>query len=521
MLGSKALAIDPTSERFTPDGLASVRAAIARGDLTGADSATATILATAPDPTDTRRALAELFSGCGHPRQAERILRDGLAGQPADARLVFQLAQLLQDQGRTAALAAVIQAAASGWTLDAALTLRASKLLFDCGRAGDAANLVDGSIASGATDLRLFVYSGMLALQLGQFDRARERYTLVMERDPRAACEWLAPSGLATAQRYQNADHPDFARFRSSLKRTDLSESARAGLMFALGKANDDVKQYAVAADYFRNANASAHRTAAWSSQHWRQQCLAHAQLQLPRLPTRHAGQGFNPIFVVGMPRTGSTLVASMLSRDPTICNRGELPGLPIMTAQLVRERAASADDLAAVAERYERYVRRDDTDANWFIDKHPLNFLSVDIILSMWPHAKILWTRRSQRDTALSIWTQSFADPAFGFAYDFDDMHAVMGDCERIMGGARSTHPHSIHVIAYEQLVIAPEKVLLDACRWAGIPGQAPSRPRPVASAVGTASMWQVRQPVYESSRGRWHHYAELVPELLGFDDA
>src|SRR6185437_2428453 len=100
-------------------------------------------------------------------------------------------------------------------------------------------------------------YAVMLEMQLGDFERARAHYLYALECAPQA-CEWHVPLGLASMQRYRDATHPDFTRFRDSLRRGDLGDRARSTVLFALAKAHVDIGDFAHAAGYSRKANALA-----------------------------------------------------------------------------------------------------------------------------------------------------------------------------------------------------------------------------------------------------------------------
>src|SRR6185312_16616492 len=119
--------------------------------------------------------------------------------------------------------------------------------------------------------------------------------------------------GLSSAQRYVDAAHPDFALFRDCLARADLSGKARASVLFAAGKAPDDIGDYAQAADFFRRANALAHETTAWSRKNWRR--AIESRLSSKPYAQRLDAPDFVPVFIVGMPRSGTTLAAELLAR--------------------------------------------------------------------------------------------------------------------------------------------------------------------------------------------------------------
>src|SRR4029079_5577878 len=138
-----------------------------------------------------------------------------------------------KEQARMNALATVVRSLIAAAPPPIGTTIPAVEVLDDAGRKQDAADLCEAAIAHGSTDPRLYAYSGMLHLQLGDFARVRERYLYAIAHSA-DAYDWQVANALASAQRYADATHPDFAMFRDALARTDLSARARASLLFAL-----------------------------------------------------------------------------------------------------------------------------------------------------------------------------------------------------------------------------------------------------------------------------------------------
>lgn len=493
------------------------RSLVLGGDLVAAIAAFREGLAAEPGSIELRHALAGVLWQSGHAVQAEQLLRALLVDDPDHAAATFLLAQILAREGRMGAVESVV-CTLFAQPRDTGLLIHAIETLDDAGRKQAAASLVEAAIARGSSDPRLHAYAGMLAMQLGEFERARERYRYALDHDPRAI-GWQSAYGYAMCKRYAEADDADFALLRGYLARPDLDASARASVLFALGKASDDVGDFARAAAWLREANALARSATDWSRKNWRR--LVAARADMPVSAIRAAARpDFVPVFVVGLPRAGTTLVADRLARHPATCNRGELNWIAQLARALGQAARPSVDALERAVDTYVAQVRQDDTPARFFIDKQPLNFLHIEYVLAMFPHARLIHCRRNARDTALSIWMQHFAGREMGFAYDFADIAAVEQGSARLTDLARKRHPDAIRELRYEVLVQDPQRVIADLAEWIGLSPVSDDADDGRARVISTASAWQVRQPVHARSIGRWRAYAPHVPELAGFDD-
>ncbi|MBS0382151.1 MAG: sulfotransferase [Proteobacteria bacterium] len=502
--------------RAAADWLAIARAQLLRGEIESAQYTLAQALAEYPASIELRRARAGVEQQAGHLAQAEALLLELLRENAGDAASAFSLARMLKEQGRTAAAAAAIRKCLAGPTnrRDADLAISAIELLDDCNRKADAAAIAAVAIDANPVDPRLHAYAGMLQIQLGEFEHARQHYLFALEHDERA-WEWHTPIGLSSAQRYTDGAHPDFAMFRDGLRRDNLTDAARAELHFALGKACDDIGDYEPAARQFRAGNAIKQRLTTWSRKAWRRGIEV-------RLAARPIAQiepcaDFVPVFIVGMPRSGTTLLAELLSRHPKVCNRGELPWIARLAEQPALGGHPDRASLRDAAARYVAQARQDDAgDARWFLDKQPLNFRYLDLMLAMFPHAKIVRCVRDLRDTAMSLWMQCFLDDVQGYSYDFGDIAQVMRDCDRLMSHWHERFPDSIHAIHYEALVSNPGTVTATLAQWVGLQQEAIAPPPTVPTpSISTASLWQARQPVNTRSIGHWQHYSPYLPEL------
>jgi tetratricopeptide (TPR) repeat protein len=510
-------------QRSAQDWLAIAQAQLAGHELAAARATLAQALSEHPGARDLRRAQAGVLQRMGRSNEAESQFRGLLEAEPGDVASAFSLAAMLKEQGRTAATASILRAcvAQPSNDRDAELAIRAIELLDDCDRKADAAAIAADAIEAHPNDARLHAYAGMLQIQLGEFEGARRHYLFALQHDERA-WEWSVPIGLASTQRYRDSDHADFALLRGGLQRDGLSGKARAELHFALGKAHDDAGDHERAARHFREGNAMAHRLTSWSRKAWRR--AIEARLAAPAHGQQLAPTpGFMPVFIVGMPRSGTTLLAERLARYRGVRNRGEQPWLGRFALQADLDGAPRRDALERAAETYVCRVRQDDAaGAQWFIDKQPLNFRYVDLALGLFPDAKIVYCQRNQRDNALSLWMQCFREDVQGYSYDFGDIAVVMHDCERLMVHWQRRFPAAIRSVRYERLVAAPRETVSELAEWIGLPPPDTGANDDIATGstntISTASLWQARQPIHTRSVNRSQAYLPFLPELARF---
>jgi tetratricopeptide (TPR) repeat protein len=510
--------IDGLAGRREIDWLESARTLVLRHQTDTAKAVLTAAHAAWPASGDIRLALAGMLQLTGQPAQAESMLRELLVDQPDHVAAAFLLAKMLKDGGRTHATATVIRAVLAQKKYGAADLIQAVELLDDCNRKQDAAAICEDAISAGLSDPRIHMHSAMLLAQLGAFEVARGRYDHVLANSP-DALDWGVPLGLAGLQRYRDESHPDFSFFQKCLQRSDLTEKATLSLRFALGKAYDDIGDYAKASDHLRAANAIAHARTRWSRKHWRRSIEA----RIARKPFAFrlaTPDDWAPLFIVGMPRSGTTLLAELLARHPAVCNRGESAWLPALAQRLSAVDARTLPAFERAAADYRAQLRQDDSDAYWFVDKQPHNFLHADLILALFPNARILYCRRNARDNALSLWSQLFVAETQDFSYDFADIAAVAQGCSRLMSHWQARYGDSIRAVSYEDLTSSPASCLAAIAAWLNLSEHDWLGSHARSASISTGSLWQARQPVYHRSVGRWRNYAPYVPELLRLPD-
>jgi tetratricopeptide (TPR) repeat protein len=469
------------------------------------------------DDAERLRAAQALWQQ-GQVAPARAMLEVILARHPTHANAATLLAKLLQGQGQLNAASEVMASLCRHSDMGAAITFRCAQFVQQCQRQRLAATLCDEAFARGSTSAELHVLAGNIAKELGEFESARTHYLAALEAgiDLNA---WFVLGALATTRRYDSSADPDFGRFIAHFHDTAYSLHSRATTGFGLAKAYDDLRDYANAAATLREANRLSQQAQPWSRTSWAQWLGTRMQSRLFDQPLQ-ATPDFVPIFIVGLPRSGTTLAATQLARHPDIRDRGEMPMLNYIANSLqAGNHQHDAGVLREAAELYRKLAVQDDHRVRWYIDQDPNNFRYLDLIAALFPQARIIHCQRSRRDTALSIWSQSFAQAHYGFANDFDDIADFFSGHDRLMQHWQQRIPLPIHRLDYEDMISDPESTLEKLRAFVGVPATAESDETSSSSAaITSASMWQARQPIYRSSVGRWKNYLAYVPEIERF---
>jgi tetratricopeptide (TPR) repeat protein len=443
-----------------------------------------------------------------------------MAGFGVDATKI--LAEWQLSQARPATAAQTIAGMFEKETFDETTTLNLLGFLLGCSAQAQALELCERAIARSGKSSALHTIAGQLCSTLGRFEQARQHFEAAFEGSNTVNDCYLLFI-MSRLQRYTDPGHADISRCRQQLKNLQLAPRERSNVLFALGKAYDDLRDFPAAATALREANAAMQSQTRWTAAAWRDSVEARIQAPpRPRLSPRgpEDGHDFTPVFIVGLPRSGTTLLADRLGRHPQVRDRQEtylIGKLDTMAKDSGRGNDREMlQDLARIANAH---IRLDDAPAQVYLDKNPLNLTELGLIDAILPRARIIHCKRDLRDTALSIWCENFAQvDNYGFSFSFSDIAQVAVDCGRLMEHWRNTLALPIHTVQYEDFVARPEQNLREIERFLDLPPvDALAEAEPKESAISTASLWQVRQPIHQNSRGRWASYEPYIRDLAG----
>ncbi|MGR8921441.1 MAG: tetratricopeptide repeat-containing sulfotransferase family protein [Gammaproteobacteria bacterium] len=464
----------------------------ARGDHAAAVASLTRALELAPDDRRAWTALAESHRRLGEPGAAIAALEQALANGAEDASLRDGLGLLRLAQN----------------DLDGARQelLRADQL------AG----------GSATTQSHL----GMVAAARGDAAVASEHFERAVDADPACGEAWLNLAEL-TVERFEDRAAGLAGRVESALAALP-AEQGRAELEFADGRLLDRAGDYARAFAAFARANAERRAQVDFDAGAQGRFIdglveFFSAARMAQALPG--ASDSERPVFIVGMPRSGTSLVEQILASHPEVHGGGELTYFPQLVTALPRRlgtrqpfpRCVAGHEaaLGGIAGEYLALLAARDADAARVTDKMPYNFLYLGLIALLFPRARVVHCRRDPMATCFSLYTHDLAG-AHPYSYDLGDLAAAYRGYDRLMAHWRDALPLTMLEVDYETLVGdvaggAREMVNFLGLEWHEACLEFHHNRRPVA----TASQWQVRRPAYTTSRAHWEHYTPYLAPL------
>ncbi|MGQ0696650.1 MAG: tetratricopeptide repeat-containing sulfotransferase family protein [Panacagrimonas sp.] len=569
--------------------LTAIEARLAVGDLAGAIQACRKRLASTPDDAEAHRHLGQLLAASGDFLPAYRSAQQACELAPDDPRSWSDLGRIHAMQGKfdnaARCFTEAIQADsrhADGWhNLGTALkklgdkpgafTALKNALMLDPTRAETYLNLGNLLIASdqfedavqcferaAEHDPKLAQARSRLAHELsacGKVRRAESLFRQALGLNPDHVQGWFglgrtledlgdAENALACYEQVLKR-HPNHAMALGqylALVRDDVpapvlenakaaapSDAATALIGYGLLKYHDRRKDYAAAAQAGIAANAARRAQAGVLDRAALTQRIDRIVQTYTRdffAEHRRLGLGTDqPVFIVGLPRSGTTLTEQILSAHPALHGAGELPDLSRIASRCVARdeepwQAATRLDEMTSRERALEYLHALGDGAPKsrlrISDKSPLNFFQLAFAAVLFPNARVVHCLREPRDNALSIWMENFASDQ-RYATDFDDLAFFTSQYRRLMAHWREHLPLKMLDMQYENTVADLEAQARKLMRFLGVPWDAGcldfhSNDR----AVQTPSRWQVRQPIYTRSVSRWKTYAPYLPGLV-----
>lgn len=333
---------------------------------------------------------------------------------------------------------------------------------------------------------------------------------------------------LSAAKKFTGDDLEEVKRFEAILERDQIADEDAIALKHALGKINNDLERYDDAFGYFAQAKEAA--GAEFDISQYRRHVdritshftkLFFAQ----RSSFGHASE--RPVFVVGMPRSGTTLTEQILSSHPQVRGAGELRDIEMITQRIhasgqkgaqyfANLTTMRAEQVLQIAETYLAALRRHSRSAARVVDKMPHNFEALGLIALLFPNAKVIYCRRDPMDNCLSCFMHHFSE-AHGYNANLEKLGLYYREHVRLMNHFKDVLPIEILDWQYEYLVTDQETASRRLIEYVGLEwDDACLQFHQQHRAVSTPSRWQIRQPIYGTSVNRWKHYAKHMGPLI-----
>jgi len=495
-------------------------------------------------PTDVAaiRLFAEVAARLGRYADAGNLLARCLELAPAFHAARHNLAIVLHRQGKPAEALAEVRRLLDLDPRNPAYRNLQAALLARIGDYATSLDVYEDVLARYPDQPRLWMSYGHALKTVGREADSIAAYRRSIDHAPGLGEAYWSLANLKTFR----FSETELAAMRTQLASAALGPEDRFHFEFALGKALEDAAGYEASFRHYAEGNRLRRQQLRYDADENRAFVERSMALFTPQFFAARAGFGCtapDPIFIVGLPRSGSTLIEQILASHPAVEGTMELPDILGIARDLGGRTAPGVPsrypevltglDAGALQELGERYLRQTrvqrHSEAPYFIDKMPNNLAHVGLIHLILPRARIIDARRHPLACCFSAFKQHFARGQ-GFSYDLTDVGRYYRDYVELMAHMDRVLPGRVHRVIYEQMVADTEgevRRLLDYC---GLPfDDACLRFYENSRAVRTASSQQVRQPIYRDAVDQWRHYdhwlgplrAALGPVLDAYPDA
>jgi tetratricopeptide (TPR) repeat protein len=481
-----------------------------------------------PGLAEARRSLADVLLKLNRPVDALREIKKAVADGMPSIPMQVSLGNILLAAGRPGDAIRCFNQVLKEQPDLAPVHRNLAKSLRHMGRFSEAIEHYKKLLAKDPDNVVGHHELGVVYQDLGDNDSALATFRNAVRLDPNCVIAW---HGIATVSK-NDIDENEVKALLDLQQAPETSTNDRLRLGFALGKHYENIGQHDEAAKQFLLANKLKRAEFEYDidsdlrAVENLRSCFDKAFLDRwsnTGLPDR------TPIFIVGMPRSGTTLIEQILANHPRVFGAGESTSLvhsiietfPISDGvdYTCSINDPTSGDFKAIARRYLDCLP--EADEEYITDKLPHNFLNVGMIRILFPNATIVHCRRDPRDTCFSIYKNLIGADSHFYAYDLEELARYYNGYAALMNHWDQVMPGAIHTIEYEQMIDNQEqstRELLDACglEWDPACLEFHKLERPIL----TISAPQVRQPLYRGSIGAWRPYEKMLEPLLDILD-
>ena len=502
-----------------------------QGEYAGALESCERALRLSPTLAEAHVNRAQVLRASGRIVEAESAFREALRLQPGNADTQHALGLLLAEAGQFEEARSCQEQALARHPDHPQALLALGFLLRRAGDLPAAIAACRRAVRFAPTFAEAWTGLGNALRSLGQFEEAIACYrrALVIDPDLAEAHRGLAMTGVAAAP-------AEIARLTALLHSTHTSTADRVSAGFALGRVLDDQDRHGAAFTCYAHANALFRHSEAEAGRRFDAESLRRHIDQIIRVCTAEAIRGQPdaatpselPVFIVGMPRSGTSLIEQIVASHSQVFGAGELAEIGRIATRL--HDGADAElplrlpaEARRLAEAHLDQLRTLGGGRSRVVDKMLDNIFELALIAVLFPGARIILSTRDPRDTCLSCFFQRFSGSSQLFSYDLLDCGRRYLEQQRLVTHWQQVLPLRMIEVKYETLVTDLETESRRLIEFLGLPWEAACLDFHLTNrAVLTASSWQVRQPLYTRSIGRWQAYqAQLAPLLRLLDAA
>jgi tetratricopeptide (TPR) repeat protein len=462
--------------------------------------------------------LGSALSHLGRYEEAEQCFREAMAIKPNLSDPYTNLGVLLRQQSYLSDSEASLRRALKLRPTDLDARMNLGLTLVFLGRLRDARGCFAKVLK--ATPRNAFALFGMgqIAMAEGQFEDAETTFKHIIEINPKMTNAWAA---LPLTRKMTKADG-EWLKGAEEIATSKIHPLEEANLRFGMGKYCDDVNDFANAFKNFKRGNELLKTSAEDYDRKERSNLID----QLIRVYSREAiskigsagSSSAKPVFVVGMPRSGTSLAEQIIASHPAANGAGELTfwASPALREAGITRGVLMETERPKVAEEYLRILESASGNASRVVDKAPVNSDFLGLIYSVFPNARVIYMQRDPIDTCLSCYFQQFLT-GVNFTFDLSDLVHYCREHQRIMAHWRAVLPPGFILdVPYEELVADQETWSRKMLNFIGLEWDARVLEFHTNKRhVNTASAWQVRQKIYRTSVARWHNYEKFIGPL------
>lgn len=473
-----------------------------------------------PNQTTHHYSLATILAQKGQYREAMQVYERLLASAYSTAVSHYNFAVLLQNLGQhEQAIAQYQHALDLGIEQPEGVLLNLANAYLAIGNRDTAEHMLKNAIQFNQTFKLAHLNLGTLVSETGNREKASQHFLQTLSIDPNCgqAFERLANSGYFSAH-----TEPLVREMERQLNTASMPREEKISAHFGMGRIYDVNKKYDEAFAHYQKANSlrkSASRPYARQSV----EEYTDSVIAIPANDWQNTGANdydFSPIFIIGMFRSGTTLMEQVLSGHSQVSCAGEVSYFDqVLSRSPIRSLLsfATKEDFLRLATGYKNLLKSRNLNASGLVtDKRPDNFLYVGVIKKVFPHAKFIYMNRHPIDNALSIYFQNLND-VLSYSHDLIDIGHYILQQRKLMTYWKSIFPSDIIEVSYDRFVQEQTKITSDVLRFCRLDwSDACLNFHQSNNPVSTASIWQVRQPLYRHASGRWRNYAHHLARLL-----